>query len=161
MDKQEMGRQIVALTGTLYRVSYSLLRSEADREDAVQSAIEKGWEKAASLRDESRLRPWLIRILVNECYTILRRYGREYPVEAPRDDAALTADPYDSTLRDEILALPEELRLPIVLHYMEGFPIRDIASALRCPKGTVLSRMNRGRNLIKHNLTEAEHDEKQ
>lgn len=160
MDKQELGRRIVALTGTLYHVSYSLLRSEADREDAVQSAIEKGWRKAASLRDERRLKPWLVRILMNECYSILRKNRREFPAETP-PIAAETADPTASALRDEILSLPETLRLPIVLHYMEGFSIRDIASALRCPKGTVLSRMNRGRSILKQHLTEANDDEKE
>jgi len=158
MDKQELGQRIVALTGTLYHISYSLLRSEADREDAVQSAIEKGWRKAAALRDERKLKPWLVRILINECYTILRRNSREFPAEMSCNPAA-PAPNRDSALRDEILALPEPLRLPIVLHYMEGFSIKDIASALRCPQGTVLSRMNRGRSILKRNLSEANHDE--
>ena len=158
MDKQALGQQIIALTGTLYHISYSLLRSEADREDAVQSAIEKGWRKAATLRDERKLKPWLVRILINECYTILRRNSREFPSETPYNSTAHTPNS-DSALRDEILALPKALRLPIVLHYMEGFSIQDIASALRCPKGTVLSRMHRGRNMIKQNLMEAKHDE--
>jgi RNA polymerase sigma-70 factor, ECF subfamily len=159
MDKQELGQQIIALTETLYRVSFSLLRNEADREDAVQSAIEKGWRKSAALRDDTKLRPWLVRILINECYTILRRNTREFPVETPPDTAEDT-DRCDSVLRDEVLALPEDLRLPIVLHYMEGFSIIEIASALRCPKGTILSRMNRGRNILKKNLTEAESHDK-
>ncbi|MBE0600812.1 MAG: RNA polymerase sigma factor, partial [Firmicutes bacterium] len=152
MDRQELGRQIIALTGTLYHISYSLLRSEADREDAVQSAIEKGWRKAATLRDERKLKPWLVRILMNECYAILRKNRREFPAETLYDEPE-RADSAGTALRDEILSLPETLRLPIVLHYMEGFSILEIASALRCPKGTVLSRMNRGRNMIKRHLT--------
>lgn len=158
MDRQELGNRIVALTGTLYHVSYSLLRREADREDAVQSAIEKGWRKAAALRDERKLKPWLVRILINECYSILRASKRELPAETQYEPPGC-ADPRRDALRDGILALPDTLRLPIVLHYMEGFSINDIASALRCPKGTVLSRMNRGRNLLKEYLTEANRDE--
>jgi len=158
MDRQELGQQIIALTSTLYPISYSLLRSEADREDAVQSAIEKGWRKAATLRDERKLKPWLVRILVNECYSILRKNRREFPAETLYTQAE-PANPANAALRDEILALPEALRLPIVLHYMEGFSIQEIASALRCPKGTVLSRMNRGRIMIKQNLTEVNYDE--
>ena len=76
MNEQELGHRIVTLTATLYRVSCGLLRSEADREDAVQAAIEKAWVKAHSLRDEGRLKPWLVRILINECYSLLRRKGR-------------------------------------------------------------------------------------
>lgn len=46
MTDQDLGTRIVSLTATLYRVSCSLLHSEADREDAVQAAIEKAWHKA-------------------------------------------------------------------------------------------------------------------
>ena len=153
MNEQELGRRIVALTAALYRVSCGLLRSEADREDAVQAAIEKAWVKAHSLRDEGRLKPWLVRILINECYSLLRRKGREIPVEELPDQAAPYADTaYE--VREAVLALPADLRLPIVLHYMEGFSIREIASALRCPIGTVLSRMNRGRKQLKDLLME-------
>ena len=53
---QDTGERIIALTGMLYRVTYGLLNNEADREDAVQSAIEKGWRKASSLRDEQKLK---------------------------------------------------------------------------------------------------------
>ena len=52
------------------------------------------------------------------------------------------------------MSLPENERLPIVLHYLEGFSVREIAAALRCPKGTVLSRMSRGRRQLKRFLTE-------
>ena len=45
MDRQRLGAEMVALTNTLYRVSRGLLRCEADREDAVQSAIEKAWAR--------------------------------------------------------------------------------------------------------------------
>ena len=158
MDKQELGRQMIALTGTLYHVSFSLLRNKADREDAVQSAIEKGWRKASALRDDRRLKSWMVRILINECYSILRRSIRETPVET-LDEPAADTDCRDLNLKDELMALPEPLRLPIVLHYMEGFSINEIASTLRCPKGTVLSRMNRGRKLLKENLTEANKDD--
>lgn len=154
MDKQELGRQIITLTGTLYHVSYSLLRSEADREDAVQSAIEKGWRKASALRDDRKLKSWMVRILINECYSILRRSIRETPVVTP-SEPVMAGSPPDLDLGEEIMSLPEPLRLPLVLHYMEGFSINEIATALHCPKGTVLSRMNRGRKMLRETLTEA------
>ena len=52
------------------------------------------------------------------------------------------------------MSLPENERLPIVRHYLEGVSVREIAAALRCPKGTVLSRMSRGRRQLKRFLTE-------
>lgn len=155
MPETDLGARIIALTDTLYRVAYGLLPSPADREDAVQSAIEKAWRKAERLRDPDKLRPWLIRILVNECHNIGRGYVREVPSDALPDIAGPdTSD--QSALREAILTLPELQRVPIVLHYMEGFSIQEIAAALRCPRGTVLSRMDRARKRLKTLLSEEE-----
>ena len=55
----------------------------------------------------------------------------------------------DSELHDALISLDEKLRLPIVLHYIEGFSTSEIARILRCPKGTVKSRMRRGRQELK------------
>lgn len=79
MDRQELGQRIVDWTPLLYHVACGLLSDESDREDAVQSAIEKAWRKADSLREPNKLKPWLVRILVNECHEVLRRRKREFP----------------------------------------------------------------------------------
>ena len=52
------------------------------------------------------------------------------------------------------MRLPEELRTPIVLHYMDGYPVQEIASVLRLAQGTVKSRMRRGRAMLKEWLSE-------
>ena len=62
----------------------------------------------------------------------------------------------DRELHDALMRLPEEVRTPIVLHYMEGYPIGEIASALRLAQGTVKSRMRRGRAMLKKLLSEEE-----
>lgn len=153
MDRQELGQRIVDWTPLLYHVACGLLSGESDREDAVQSAIEKAWRKADSLREPDKLKPWLVRILVNECHEVLRRRRREFPTETLPEESA--PPPQEQReLRELVMSLPENERLPIVLHYLEGFSVREIASALRCPKGTVLSRMSRGRRQLKRFLTE-------
>lgn len=62
----------------------------------------------------------------------------------------------DVTLHDALLRLPERLRTPLVLHYMEGYEVRQVASALRLPSGTVKSRMRKGRLMLKDLLSEEE-----
>jgi len=151
MDITELGRQIIAMTDTLYRVSASLLRSEHDREDAVQSAIEIAFRRAGSLRDADKLRPWMIRILTNECFAIMRRAKREVPAEVLPASAA----PEElSDLRQAVDTLEPGLRLPVLLHYMEGFSTKEIAQAMHLPQGTVLSRMNKARRLLRNMLEE-------
>lgn len=149
MTNQDFAARIVAMQGTLYRVTCSILREHADREDAVQSAIEKAWRKSGTLRDESRLQPWVVRILINECYTILRRQKRETPVEAiPDSPAPETADP---DLYRFFTNLPDKLRLTMVLHYVEGYDVKEIARMQRIPVGTVKTRLMRGREKMKEN----------
>ena len=147
MTHEEFARRIVAMQGSLYRVSFSLLPQLCDREDAVQSCIEKAWRKQSSLRDESRLEAWVIRILLNECYALIRSHRRETPMESiPDTPAPPGADP---DLYRFFADLPERLRLPMVLHYLEGYEVRDVAGMLRIPTGTVKSRLSRGRELLR------------
>ena len=124
MDRQELGQRIVDWTPLLYHVACGLLSGESDREDAVQSAIEKAWRKADSLREPDKLKPWLVRILVNECHEVLRRRKREIPTENLPEESA--PPPQEQRERRElVMSLPENERLPIVLHYLEGFNTGD------------------------------------
>ena len=149
MTNDDFAARIVRMQPTLYRVTCAILRDHADREDAVQSAIEKAWRKRGLLRDESKMRPWLARILVNECYSILRRQRRETPVEAlPDSPAPSGADP---DLYRFFTGLPDTLRLTMVLHYLEGWDVRAVARIQRIPVNTVKSRLKRGREKMKEN----------
>jgi len=73
MTDEAFAKAILALTETMYRVCYAQLRQQADREDAVQEALKKAWEKRRTLRDESAIKPWMLRILMNECRNIQRK----------------------------------------------------------------------------------------
>ena len=75
-------------------------------------------------------------------------------------DKAESEPQTDTGLRDALLALPEPLRIVIVLKYMEEYPVEEIARVLRLPKGTVCSRLARARKRMREYLKEeAEHDE--
>ena len=147
MTHEAFAGRIVAIQERLYRVSASLLRQEADREDAVQSCIEKAWRKRSLLRDEGRFDAWVTRILINECYAILRRQQRFIPVEQIPD---VPAPPdADADLCRFFASLPDKLRLPMMLHYVEGLDISEIANILHLPLGTVKTRLYRGRERMK------------
>lgn len=147
MTHEEFARRIVEMQASLYRVSCAILPQLCDREDAVQSCIEKAWRKQATLKDESRLQAWVTRILVNECYAIIRSRKRETPVETIPDAPAPPGS--DPNLYRFFTDLPDKLRLPMVLFYLEGYEIQEIASMLRIPSGTVKSRLARGRDAMR------------
>ena len=76
MDKSEFTSAVLAAEPTLYRVARSMLASEADALDAAQNAILRAWERLDSLRSPEYFRTWLVRILINECRSALRRRAR-------------------------------------------------------------------------------------
>ncbi|MGI6687233.1 MAG: RNA polymerase sigma factor [Christensenellales bacterium] len=91
--------------------------------------------------------------MINECYSLLRKKQREIPVER-LPETAEEVSPDALILRDALERLPPAQRLPLILHYFEGFSIREVAGILRLPQGTVLSRMQRGREKLKELLSE-------
>ena len=147
MTNEEFAGRIVAMQETLYRVSYSILQKRCDQEDAVQEAIGKAWQQRGKLREDAAMQQWVIRILIHECYALLRCRKRETPVDTlPEREAPPDAD---IPLHQLFLSLEETLRLPAVLHYIEGYELKDIARMLRLPAGTVKSRLHRARKKMK------------
>lgn len=69
MTKEELGNLIIASTDSLYRISKSILRNEIDCEDAVSEAIVKSFDKIDTLQHASYAKTWLVRILINSCYS--------------------------------------------------------------------------------------------
>ena len=154
MTDEAFERGILELTETLYRVSYAQLWQRADREDAVQETLKKAWEKRKRLRDDGKLKSWLIRILLNECHNIQRRGKRVVPsMDVPMPQAPPDAD---KTMHDLILSLPEKYRMSAVLIFMEGMTAAQAAKALGIPQGTVHSRVHRARQILKEKWEEAQ-----
>jgi len=157
VDKKEFAERVHAMQERLYRMTYGQLREEQDRRDAVQEAILKAWQSRERLRDPAYFETWLIRILINECHNIQRAGRRLVPVEK------LPEKPYveknmegsDADLREAVLALPMKLRLPVMLHYIEGYTTEETGRILHVPAGTVRSRLKKARELMKKALSEA------
>ena len=147
MNRDEFSQRVRDSQDKLYRITCGLLREPQDRLDAVQDAILKAWCNLPRLRNEEYFDTWLIRILINECHNRHRTLARFVPLES----AAEPSEPFlgNSHLRDAIYVLPQRLRIPILLHYMEGYKTDEIAQMLRLPGGTVRSRLRRGRTMLK------------
>ncbi len=130
MDEREFSERAAALERRLYRVCFAL-RCDADCADAVQEALLKAWRALAWLRREEYFETWLTRIAINECRRILRM--RRHALEL---DARLPApEPPDVGLRDALMALDVQLRLRVVLHYVNRFDVAETARILHLPQG--------------------------
>ncbi len=135
----------------LYRVARTILRNDEDCKDALQETILRAWESRHQLKDESLFGTWITRILINQCHTMLRK-NRKYLLQDDVEQGSSNAP--DPAISWAVESLPEKIRLPLVLHYLEGYHYDEIAHMLRIPKSTVRSRLVVARNALKMELTE-------
>ena len=152
MTKEEFEARIIAMQDTLWRVSATLLKQPCDREDAIQECIFKALRKRETLRDERYMQSWVIRILINECYSIHRRAKWEKPMERLPEPPPMPGPDADPEVFRALFSLEEKMRLPVVLHYVEGYQVEEIARILRIPTGTVKSLLARAREKLKKEM---------
>ncbi|NCB34717.1 MAG: sigma-70 family RNA polymerase sigma factor [Clostridia bacterium] len=147
-------QETIALTPSLYRISMSILRHEADCRDAVQQALLNVWAARRRL-EQTRFRAYLTRAVINECRNIQRKRMRETPIDE-MPDIEYVMQPEQSELREAIDLLPESLRMPLLLHYMECFNEKETASALGITVVAVKNRLYRARKALKQQLKDWE-----
>ena len=148
-DRQEYERVAQEALPMLYRIAMGILRCDADARDAVQQALLKGWEKKENAQP-GKFRWYLTRIVINEARNIQRYRMRVFPVEAP--PAVQQMSPDYQELYDAIFALPEDLRMPLLLKYMQDLSEKEGAQALGIPVTTFKNRLHRARKTLRKTL---------
>lgn len=164
------------LTGRYQSRIFTFIQGQVEsREDAIdltQEVFLKGHAKLGLFREDALFYTWLYRIAMNACIDFRRRRGRspepfsldggpeaELGYQLPEErleydpERVLENKELGRYLRTCIQALPEVLRLAVILHDIEGLPQKDIAKILNCPLGTVKSRIQRGRYELREKLT--------
>jgi RNA polymerase sigma-70 factor (ECF subfamily) len=155
----------------LFRTARSILKSDAEAEDALQEAYLRAWRAMGSFRAEARLSTWLVRIVINEALGRLRRRGAQVlPFDSTIDlediptDDLMEADPDDrpdrAAMRSELRvlmegcidALPEAFRTVFVLRAVEDLSVEEVSEALGLPQATVRTRFFRARGLLREGL---------
>ncbi|MCL4449531.1 MAG: RNA polymerase sigma factor [Actinobacteria bacterium] len=143
-----------------FRTACFILGNPSDAEEALQEAFLRAWRFRAALTNESNLRPWLYRVVVNACFSRLRK---EIPQRERRTNDDLLqqlatsvgvpeVEITGSELRQAVLnaleGLPLNLRIPVILRYYAGLSEQEIATAIRRRQGTVKSRLHEARRRL-------------
>ena len=160
-----------------FRVAFSVLRQREDAEDVAQEAFAKAYRSFRQLRDRTRFRAWLVRMTwrmaLDRHRANRRRLARELPVEVgagltwpERSRGQTRLDLHETTTADivaareraehlwrAIEALPEKLRLVVVLAGIEGHDMHEVGALLDVPEGTVKSRLFLARKQLKERLS--------
>ena len=147
-------------SGTLaFRVAFGVLRHREDAEDVAQEALAKAYRNFRQLRDRERFRAWLVRMTwrmaIDRQRGDRRRQVREQlPAEPATEstEAVAVARERAAHLWAAIDALPEKLRLALVLSNIDGHDTREVAALLGIPEGTVRSRLFLARKALAERL---------
>ena len=143
MTREQLGTLILDSERQLYSTAKTILSDDHDCADAIQETIVKAFSKIGTLRNDKYAKTWLIRILINECYTLLRKSSKLVPLEEMSEMAEMNADKNTdySDLYKALNSLKEELRLPVILYYIEDFSIKEIAQILEISECAVQKRL--------------------
>lgn len=125
----------------------------------LQDCVLRGLKAYGSFEAGSNFKAWIFTVMMNSFRSRYRQRmrGKEVPLEAAPEPVAVGEDVFDLLLKQEVLAavqeLPEGFRAAVLLVDLEGLSYRDAAEAMDCPRGTLMSRLQRGRGLLKLSLS--------
>ena len=162
IDKQCFSDQVMTLLPALHRIAQGILQNEAEAQDAVQQALLKAWERRSQARENS-FRAWVSAIVVNQSRDMLRARKRMTPVETILDIPVEEPgyEPPDPILREALTHLKEEMRLPLLLKYAEGYSLMEIAQILHMPVTVVKNRLYRGRKALQKDIVQRREAERE
>lgn len=166
--------EALPLMDQLYAAAMRMTRNPADASDLVQETFVKAFSAFSSFSQGTNLKAWLYRILTNTFINNYRKDQRnpyqtsidgleEWQVgEAESATATTTRSAEaeaidhlpDSAIKDALQSIPEDFRLVVYFADVEGFTYQEIADIMKTPVGTVMSRLHRGRQMLRKLLAE-------
>ncbi len=155
-----------------------MTRNPADAQDLVQETFAKAYAGFSRFQQGSNLVGWLYRILTNTFINAYRKNQRapyqsgldeledwqlggaeSFTSSTTRSAEAEAIDHLpDSAVKDALQAIPEDFRVAVYFADVEGFSYQEIADIMKTPIGTVMSRLHRGRRMLKELLTDYAHE---
>lgn len=145
-NKEAFCRLIDSNKNQLYRIAKGIIYTEDDIDDVLQETILNAWLHINSLKKEEYFKTWLIRILINECYSILRKRKKVIHLEEikPIESNDINSNE-EIDLWNALNSLSDELRTTVILFYFEDLQYKEIAVILKISVGTVKSRLSRAK----------------
>lgn len=147
----DLSRAIQQYGHSVQSLAFVYLRNRFDAEDIAQDVFVTYLRKAPVFTSAGKERAWLMKVTANLCKTCLRSRHRE---EIPLTEDISYLPKEESAVLQAVLELEDKYRIPIHLHYYEGYTLEEIAKMLRVRPGTVGSWLSRGREKLRKRLEE-------
>ena len=141
---------------TVFRLAFSMLKSPADADDVTQNVLLSLYRTDYQFESDEHVRSWLMKVTVNECRKVWRRPFRRHENIDDYAETLAFEDPSYQDLFEAIMQLDRDKRTVIVLYYIEGYSIKEIAEILNVPAATIGTRLARARAKLAQYLKEEE-----
>jgi len=155
----------------VYNIAFKMLGNKEDASEMAQETFIKIFKSIKNFKEESTFSTWIYRITVNVCLDFIRKRKKNINVSYDNtiklDDSEVHFQAKDNSQRPDMIyenrelkreldkaieKLPPDQRIVVILKDIQGFSYIDIANFVKCPEGTVKSRLNRGRLALKEML---------
>ena len=155
--QQQFEECVQQCADSLYRVAYRLTGNRTLALELVQETYLNAWKSLPNLKDSNKMRSWLFAIMRNQFSKLLHKEKRNAQTIQQLSTIPTSSDKPDNDTTDRVQTALQTLddihRLPVLLVSLEGMSVDEAAGILDVPRGTVLSRLHRGRAKLKEILS--------
>lgn len=156
--KRDYEEKIEKYSATVFRCAYSFVKNRHDAEDIMQEVFTKYLTKKPSFVDENHEKAWFIRVTINMSKNYLRSFWFKNREELPEDFTGNNEGESNSEIWSAIYELPEKYRVTIIMHYIEGYSIKEISQILKKKPSTIGTWLERGKKRLKQIIEERQND---
>ncbi len=154
LSTEEFKRCAQEYMDVVFRVAFSCLRSQTDAEDVTQEVLLRLYETDYVFESRAHIKNWLVKVTYNECRKFWRRLWRRHENIDDYVEQLAFEETDCQDLFTAVMKLDRAKRIVVVLYYLEGYQIQEIAGILKIPPGTVGTRLARARKELRKYLEE-------
>lgn len=154
LSTEEFKRCAQEYMDVVFRVAFSCLRSQTDAEDVTQEVLLRLYETDYVFESRAHIKNWLVKVTYNECRKFWRRLWRRHENIDDYVEQLAFEETDCQDLFTAVMKLDRAKRIVVVLYYLEGYQIQEIAEILKIPPGTVGTRLARARKELRKYLEE-------
>ena len=137
----------------IFRLAYSYTKNHFDADDVTQNVLVQLYKTDKAFETEAHLKNWLMCVTVNQCKNLFRAPWRKHENLEDYANSLVFQEDESKDLFCTVMGLDKKYRVTLLLHYYEGYSIREIAGIMNVPEKTVSTRLARGRKILKELLT--------